>query len=294
MSVLWHYLQRGTTQGPISEEQLRELITSGVLSPSDQVWHEGMGGWSTIQATPELITMAPRSDLPHPPKGTPPLSTGGKKMGTGAKVAIGCGGCFSVVVLISLIGGIASPVSSNNRASTTATPEFQTSVEAPTSGILQIKARDLFRAYQKDESAADAQFKGKWVQIEGMVSDTEAVMKAIKQGKDPDNVLNLDACVPEVPDEDTLKKEAGVYRMNVERLRSLYPCIEMELSTESRRPAEGGGFDPKGSFEDLHFGFDRHREDLTKLKRGQRIQIIGRVDGFLQRSVILLECKAIY
>ena len=67
MSVLWHYLQNGTTMGPIPEEQLRGLVTSGALRPSDQVWHEGMVGWTPIQAIPELLALAPQALAPKQP-----------------------------------------------------------------------------------------------------------------------------------------------------------------------------------------------------------------------------------
>jgi hypothetical protein len=64
MSMLWHYFQNGTTQGPIPEEQLRVLISSGVLLPSDQVWREGLEGWTPIQSFPELIALSPQGILP--------------------------------------------------------------------------------------------------------------------------------------------------------------------------------------------------------------------------------------
>ncbi len=68
MSVLWHYIQNGTTLGPIPEEQLRQLISSGVLQPSDHIWHDGLAAWSTIQASPELAALVPR-DIPPPVRG---------------------------------------------------------------------------------------------------------------------------------------------------------------------------------------------------------------------------------
>jgi GYF domain 2 len=107
MSVLWHYLQNGTTLGPISGEQLRGLITSGVLRPSDQVWHEGMDGWAPIQAVPELITASPLQNQP-PAKGapTPPQPASGQPQAPAAKsnkvlvwVLGGCGGLLTIVLV---------------------------------------------------------------------------------------------------------------------------------------------------------------------------------------------------
>jgi hypothetical protein len=58
MSKLWHYVQNGSSQGPIPEEQLRALLAAGSLQPTDLVWHEGMANWTAIQVLPEL-TSAP-------------------------------------------------------------------------------------------------------------------------------------------------------------------------------------------------------------------------------------------
>jgi len=119
MSMLWHYIQNGTTHGPIPEEELRKLITTRVLHPSDTVWHEGMETWMTIQAIPELSSL-----LAPPPA---------KNIGNGAKVAIGCGGLF---LLFLVIGGIAS----SGGKSGNATPI--TSSARPTLSDLQANATD--------------------------------------------------------------------------------------------------------------------------------------------------------
>ncbi len=52
--MLWHYVQNGQSQGPVTEAQLKAMLTSDTLRPSDLVWHEGMAGWTAIQAVPEL------------------------------------------------------------------------------------------------------------------------------------------------------------------------------------------------------------------------------------------------
>ena len=45
MSVLWYYNQQGQNFGPVSAEQLRQLMECGQLQPSDFVWKEGMAQW---------------------------------------------------------------------------------------------------------------------------------------------------------------------------------------------------------------------------------------------------------
>jgi hypothetical protein len=107
MSVLWHYIQNGSTLGPIPEEQLRGLISTGVLQPSDHVWHDGLVAWTTIQATPELAALLPH-DIPPAVRVAPgsPQPGGGhqapaKKTNKALLWVLGgCGG----LVLLTLIG----------------------------------------------------------------------------------------------------------------------------------------------------------------------------------------------
>jgi hypothetical protein len=112
MSVSWHYIQNGSTHGPIPEEQLRELIASGALLPSDQVWREGMGGWNSIQAIPELFALAPQGRpplqielQPQPPAAIRQPTAPPKKSN---KVLLWVlGGCGGLVLLV-LIGMLVS------------------------------------------------------------------------------------------------------------------------------------------------------------------------------------------
>jgi hypothetical protein len=64
MSMLWHYVQNGKSLGPVPEEQLKAMLTSGVLRSNDLVWHEGMTRWSAIQEMPELQSIT--APLPNP------------------------------------------------------------------------------------------------------------------------------------------------------------------------------------------------------------------------------------
>lgn len=65
MSMLWHYVQNGKSLGPVPEEQLKAMLTSGTLRPNDLVWHEGMANWTAIQEVPELQP-APTPIAPQP------------------------------------------------------------------------------------------------------------------------------------------------------------------------------------------------------------------------------------
>jgi hypothetical protein len=108
MSILWHYIQNGTTLGPIPEEQLQGLISSGALQPSDHVWHDGLAAWTTIQDSPGLAALVPH-DIPPPVRGVPgtPQPENGAAQAPSRKpnkalfwVLGGCGG----LVLLALIG----------------------------------------------------------------------------------------------------------------------------------------------------------------------------------------------
>ncbi|MFT3786146.1 MAG: DUF4339 domain-containing protein [Tepidisphaeraceae bacterium] len=41
----WHYSTNGQPQGPVSQQQLQQMLASGQLAPSDLVWTNGMSNW---------------------------------------------------------------------------------------------------------------------------------------------------------------------------------------------------------------------------------------------------------
>ena len=60
MDKLWYYAVSGSAekQGPIPEEQLRVLISSGELHPNDLVWTDGMANWTALAQVPGLQNAA--------------------------------------------------------------------------------------------------------------------------------------------------------------------------------------------------------------------------------------------
>ena len=46
----WHYEQDGKPAGPVSEDELRTLASTGAVSPTTRVWREGMGDWQPASA----------------------------------------------------------------------------------------------------------------------------------------------------------------------------------------------------------------------------------------------------
>ena len=64
MADQWYYAQQGQRQGPVSEEQLKQLASSGELKPTDKVWKKGMAAWEAASAVEGLF--------PKPAKNEPP------------------------------------------------------------------------------------------------------------------------------------------------------------------------------------------------------------------------------
>lgn len=59
---MWQVSRDGTTSGPYSEAQLREMIQTNLLHPGDHVWKEGMSEWKTAGV---VFGLTPNS--PPPP-----------------------------------------------------------------------------------------------------------------------------------------------------------------------------------------------------------------------------------
>jgi hypothetical protein len=60
----WYYVQHGESIGPVTDEQLRELLSSGALKFDDMVWHDGMEAWEVARNFPSLQSLPP---IPLPP-----------------------------------------------------------------------------------------------------------------------------------------------------------------------------------------------------------------------------------
>jgi hypothetical protein len=65
MADQWYYAQQGQRQGPVAEEQLKQLASSGQLKPTDKVWKQGMAAWQAVSQIPGLFPFI-ASDEPPP------------------------------------------------------------------------------------------------------------------------------------------------------------------------------------------------------------------------------------
>ena len=84
--MLWHYSQDGKSLGPVPEEQLKAMLTTGALRPTDLVWHEGMANWTAVQGLPELQP-PPAIVVPQPNPYTAPQANVNPPMPTETQVA---------------------------------------------------------------------------------------------------------------------------------------------------------------------------------------------------------------
>jgi hypothetical protein len=64
MADQWYYVQQGQRQGPVAEEELKQLASSGQLKPTDKVWKQGMAVWTEASQVDGLI---PPPDPSQPP-----------------------------------------------------------------------------------------------------------------------------------------------------------------------------------------------------------------------------------
>lgn len=50
----WYYVRNDQQLGPINDAGIRNLISQGVVQPTDLVWREGMSDWLPASQVPEL------------------------------------------------------------------------------------------------------------------------------------------------------------------------------------------------------------------------------------------------
>lgn len=55
MADQWYYVSGGRRMGPMSAEELRQVVAAGQLYGTDVVWREGMGEWVQLSTVPELL-----------------------------------------------------------------------------------------------------------------------------------------------------------------------------------------------------------------------------------------------
>lgn len=75
MAEDWFYTQQGQQVGPVSPDQLRQLVATGSLPPGELVWRDGLSSWIPAHTVPGLFTpqqlAAGLPPAPSLPGGTP-------------------------------------------------------------------------------------------------------------------------------------------------------------------------------------------------------------------------------
>src|SRR4051794_15954538 len=50
----WYYSKGGQQSGPVSEDQMRQMVASGQVGGPDLIWREGMANWLPASQVPEF------------------------------------------------------------------------------------------------------------------------------------------------------------------------------------------------------------------------------------------------
>lgn len=74
MADEWHYGRDGNQQGPVSTSDLKRLVESGAVKPSDVVWREGMEDWQPVSSV-ESISGTTSASTPPPLNSTAPSAS---------------------------------------------------------------------------------------------------------------------------------------------------------------------------------------------------------------------------
>ena len=62
----WYYAQQGQRKGPVSEEQIRQLMSSGQIQPTDLLWKKGMAQWTQASQAFPRPSSSHNAPLPVP------------------------------------------------------------------------------------------------------------------------------------------------------------------------------------------------------------------------------------
>lgn len=101
LSQEWYVYKDGRQQGPLTWEQLWQQAQSGAVQPGDQVWKQGMAGWTRADQVQGLMPAAP-APVPPPAAYIPPPGAGCRPAGAPKK---GKGGLIALILILLLVLG---------------------------------------------------------------------------------------------------------------------------------------------------------------------------------------------
>jgi len=64
MNVDWYFTLEGSQHGPVTEDDLKTMMSNGKVLPNDLVWREGMAEWQPVSQIPELMMQQPTGGPP--------------------------------------------------------------------------------------------------------------------------------------------------------------------------------------------------------------------------------------
>jgi hypothetical protein len=65
-TIAWWYEQDGKQLGPVNEDEIKGLVESGKLKPSNMVWKEGLQTWVEIKSSDFSTAIPVRTGVPPP------------------------------------------------------------------------------------------------------------------------------------------------------------------------------------------------------------------------------------
>lgn len=148
MAANWHYAKGGEKHGPITAAQLKELATTGQLSPDDLVWREDMTEWRRARSVkglfPEQPTEPPATmGTTHSPS-APPSSKSVSSIPKPVKYGVlGCGG---VLVLLAVCSGVLTMLGVDPPESGPSNGALNVPFDHPLSGVDDATYQSLTKA----------------------------------------------------------------------------------------------------------------------------------------------------
>lgn len=111
MDRFWFYARHGSAEkhGPVSDQEIRTLISQGRLGTTDLLWTDGMVTWKPVSQVPEFGGTASRTATGEPrsiPSGLEPWM-GFVGVMTVVWGIVSCLGCMIIPGVFLIIGGVA-------------------------------------------------------------------------------------------------------------------------------------------------------------------------------------------
>jgi hypothetical protein len=187
MAQEWYYAQGDQKVGPVSARELKQAAADGTLQTTDLVWTDGMTEWKEARSVkglaglwttqPAAAPAASTAALAHPATRPParrqvarPTRSAGGRVGEArgeinlpAKLGLAGAGAFALMVL-ACCGGLA--VMSGGKGGH---QSHSASAEVQDNPAIKVDAVCLFDDYEANEVSADEKYKGKVLEVSGVV-----------------------------------------------------------------------------------------------------------------------------